>query len=193
MKAIKTYPIFFIALFILFLIYIGDMVYLHGLILATFELVRHHYKEVFYNKYFIAFILGYLLVGGVADILLIKYQLWVWRRSEESDRKINNKTTFDAKKREPFSWLPRRVGIIERFLYTSAIIFNQLALIGIWLALKIIGEWNDKYSRPPQEEVGRVRVNIFLVGNGLSLVFGILGGILFRTFLDPDFLINHIK
>lgn len=63
------------------------------------------------------------------------------------------------------------VGIFERLIYTTAIIVDGKEIIAAWLALKAIAE----FKSPDRELIGYYS---FLLGNGLSLFFGIGGGIL---------------
>lgn len=58
-------------------------------------------------------------------------------------------------------------GYVERLLYTLSWQFGVPAFIGVWLALKVASQWR-KWS----EEAG---YNIFLIGSGLSVLYGILG------------------
>jgi hypothetical protein len=60
------------------------------------------------------------------------------------------------------------IGILERGLYTGALIFGAWQLVGAWLGLKTAMKWREvsKY---------RGADNIWLIGTGLSLLFGIAG------------------
>lgn len=154
------------------------------------------------NQYFIAFIYGYVLSGFIADLLVNRFMLYVQKRTSQSYKDmygVSPPPGLDLKKRVFFSWAPRTIGILERIFYTSAIIFNQFALIGIWLVFKAIGEWSDipsKYENDQSEarkSSTRIRANNFLIGTALSLLLGILGGIWFRLTLDPNFLAELIQ
>lgn len=73
-----------------------------------------------------------------------------------------------------------------------------MPLIGLWLAFKIIGEWHDApinkdKEKKDEDKVNRVRANNFLIGNAVSLIFGILGGVFFRLILNHNFLQNLIQ
>lgn len=140
--------------------------------------------------------LGYAVWGIISDLVTREVILAVWEKSRESYKKAKIKRDFvKSKFRDHFAWAPRIVGTIERILYTSAIVFNQYTLIGIWIALKIIGEWGDKRSdgRSSSSDIGRVRVNNYLIGSGISLIFGIVGGIIFKTTIDHRFLLNLLS
>ena len=69
---------------------------------------------------------------------------------------------------------PQRVltlplGICERASYTAAILLGAPGWIGVWLAIKVAAQWH----RWQGEE--RATYNVFLIGNILSIFFGILG------------------
>jgi hypothetical protein len=82
--------------------------------------------------------------------------------------------------------LPLLVGVLERILYVSAWLFGAVEFIGIWLALKVAGGWKawsegrDLPGDKPNKKVtvpGRYILNVFLLGNGLSIM-GALAGVL---------------
>lgn len=166
------------------------------------------------NKYVVAFLWGYIVTGVLGDIITGMIMRRVWDKTTESyeevlDTKKNKKATdegvpfwLNGKNRKPFNWAPRLVGIIERFLYTTAVIFNQFGLIGIWLVFKAIGDWSDFSSMNKKNKDGkddieegttRIRANNFLIGTGITLIFGILGGIVFRCAIDQNFLVEIIN
>ena len=68
------------------------------------------------------------------------------------------------------------IGVLERTLYTLSIVFKLEFLLGVWLVGKMANRWNP-FGIPsgrPKEEVGLI--NVFLIGNLLSLLFRIVGG-----------------
>ena len=69
---------------------------------------------------------------------------------------------------------PRRtltvpLGIVERIAYTGAIMLGAWAWIGVWLAVKVAAQWKR------WEGDDRALYNVFLIGNLLSIFFGVLG------------------
>jgi hypothetical protein len=64
----------------------------------------------------------------------------------------------------------RLVGWLERALYTSAILIGAWHWIGLWLALKVAARWRST-SGDPEAPVD----NVWLIGVGLSVLFGFLG------------------
>jgi hypothetical protein len=71
-------------------------------------------------------------------------------------------------------WIPACVGGAERLLYTVAWINGQEKFIAVWLAFKGIANWKGW----DQGGGGRHLFNIFLLGNALSIAFGVVGGML---------------
>jgi len=172
--------------------------------------------SLLYNRYVLAFIFGYIVNGILADLITRELAKKVWERTKNSYLailRINNKKATEKdipfwlhnKNREPFNWAPRTIGVIERILYTTAIIFNQYLLIGVWLAFKAIGEWSDfSFSKNKrdlkrtedkndvEEGTTRIRANNFLIGTGITLIFGILGGLIFKQIVDNNFIYDFI-
>ena len=68
-------------------------------------------------------------------------------------------------------WMAGWVGVFERAIYTTAILISGKEIIAGWLALKAIAELKS----PGRELIGYYT---FLMGNGMSLVFGIGGGLI---------------
>lgn len=95
------------------------------------------------------------------------------------------KEYLPSKVREPFEWAPQIIGIVERVIYTSSIILNQYGGIAVWMAVKVIGEWGD--TADEKGKITRIRVNNFLINSGVSLILGVIGGLLFRLIIGEDF------
>lgn len=84
-------------------------------------------------------------------------------------------------KREPAS-LPRYTGILDRILYTSALLFGFKEFIPVWLVVKAARGWRvtDKEGADeiPKHIIGRY--NIFFIGNALCVIFGVGGALIIR-------------
>lgn len=82
-------------------------------------------------------------------------------------------------------WRAQVIGWLERFLYTTSILIGSPEFIAVWLALKVAGQW-DRWKLDIGEKAafGTVRAratySVYLVGNGLSILFGGVGAILFK-------------
>jgi hypothetical protein len=70
---------------------------------------------------------------------------------------------------KPARTLTLPLGICERASYTAALLLGAPTWIGVWLAIKVAAQW----QRWQAEE--RATYNVFLIGNILSIFFGLLG------------------
>lgn len=60
------------------------------------------------------------------------------------------------------------LGIVERSLYITSFLINAPEFIAIWFTIKMAINWK-RWS----DAEGRLLFNIFLIGNGLSIIFSI--------------------
>lgn len=90
--------------------------------------------------------------------------------------------------------LPQITGALDRVLYTSAWLTPYKEFIGIWLLVKVARGWRVPGQPPEQPSKGQIgkqkvskyevgRYNIFLIGNALCVIFGVLGGIFIQKIL----------
>lgn len=111
--------------------------------------------------------------------------------------------------------LPAQVGIVERSLYTAAVIAKQEQFIAVWLGLKAISSWslwnrfkdgpnasngdpkgnstvtgtgegNTNEGTAKKEVSGRSVFNIYLISNGLSVAYGVVGGWIIEFLRDQQ-------
>ena len=112
--------------------------------------------------YLFSVLVGHFFVAMVAD------QMW---------QSIGWKPAKSARFR-PDAWQPRVLGVIERFLYTSSLLVGKAEFIGFWLAVKVAGQWK-RWSEDQESDgvhvSGRSIYQNFLIGNGLSILFSIVG------------------
>jgi hypothetical protein len=86
----------------------------------------------------------------------------------------------DESPKRPSPWQPEAVGIVERALFTPAIVTGNGAFVAVWLGLKTVGQWKtwgveQKGSKTERIVSGHeVYVN-FLLGTGLSIGFSAAG------------------
>lgn len=103
---------------------------------------------------------GRLLVGFAVSTLGGALVLWylvervLWPRSKHP--------------RPRFGTMP--LGIIERALYTGALLVGAPGWIPVWLGLKVATHWPGWSNSE-----SRVTYNIFLIGNALSVAIGFVG------------------
>lgn len=171
------------------------------LIFLLLAFALNFYIKTPYNLLLTSILLGYGAFGALRFILASEIMKYVWDRTKVSQEeskniakklykeKIDNLSlALDNKIREPFKWAPRSIGVLEGIIYTSAVVFNQLGLIALWLTFKAIGEWNDSKETGPT----RIRANNFVIGNGISLITGIIGGIIFWLFYNSGVIVKSI-
>ncbi|MCH8274247.1 MAG: hypothetical protein IH851_05605 [Armatimonadetes bacterium] len=99
-----------------------------------------------------------IFVGGLVLWLLI--DRWAWPAIGDRQSGI---------KRHP--GLTVAMGMIERGLYTAAIIAGMPAWIYLWLFLKVVVRWSRWTSEEPA-------YNVFLIGSALSLIFAVIGAMI---------------
>jgi hypothetical protein len=63
----------------------------------------------------------------------------------------------------PSSLHPQIVGLIERFLYVSSILIGVPEFIGIWLAIKVGGQWKRWSEELQLKVIELLQVEIFNV------------------------------
>jgi hypothetical protein len=82
----------------------------------------------------------------------------------------------ERKSRKPDLMLVRILGGLERFVYTTFIITGYPAGIFAWMAFKVLTRWTNKQELEGWETISKS--NIYLIGNLLTLIFGVLGGLM---------------
>jgi hypothetical protein len=120
---------------------------------------------------FYAVVIGDLLVSRIVEQL---YQPLRWKKHPE---------------KRPLAFSPRLVGILDRGLFFSSYFLGHVEFIAVWLAFKVAGTWgrwekdvdeDDRIGKGDNEEKdfiapGRYLYNTFLIGNGFSICFGVIG------------------
>jgi len=106
-------------------------------------------------------VLGFVVsvIGGDLVIYpLVQWYLWPQIAKHYGETKPKGHT------------FTRSVGWLERVLYTAALLANAWQWIGIWLAVKVAARWRSTAgdSDAPVD-------NVWLIGTGLSVLFGFLG------------------
>lgn len=74
--------------------------------------------------------------------------------------------------------LPALVGMLETILYLAAFLGNRPEFIGLWLGLKTAGGWKQW----TEDDKGRRRFLIFLLGSGMSVLIALIGFVLMLKF-----------
>ena len=98
----------------------------------------------------------------------------------------------DAPPLRPSPWQPEAVGLIERTLFTGAILTGNAGFVAVWLGLKTVGQWRSwgegQESTTTKRIVsGREVYNNFLLGTGLSIGFAATGAYVTKALLAERF------
>jgi len=93
--------------------------------------------------------------------------------------------TPDERDRHPWrlEWMPAWLGIFERMLYCFLIGLNVAggaAFVGAWVVLKMAGGWQS-WSKGSMH--GQALFIAGLLGNAMSVLFGVVAGIVLRSYL----------
>ncbi len=83
---------------------------------------------------------------------------------------LQDKEEKNEDKKKNIKKISMLVGILERVLYTTAIIMGQYSFIAIWLGIKVAPKWGKWH-----EEENRGIFNAFLIGNALSIIIAFVG------------------
>lgn len=67
-------------------------------------------------------------------------------------------------------WQAGFVGLTERAIYTTAIVLGLKEAVAVWLVMKATIQWKSEESKNVS------KFYIYLIGNALSLIFGLIGG-----------------
>jgi hypothetical protein len=119
----------------------------------------------------VGLLVGYVVSIFVGDLVIRPIRNKMYEGFEETD--------------ELHRWRVQVIGWLERFLYTTSILIGSPEFIAVWLALKVAGQWDRwRLDIGSKAAIGTVRAratySVYLVGNGLSILFGGAGAILFR-------------
>ena len=79
--------------------------------------------------------------------------------------------------RQP-SWQGDALARVEGVLYVAFLQLGLGPMIGLWLALKVAGQWKrwmDDGDEQTQRPDGRSVFNIFLIGNALTVLYSFVG------------------
>jgi hypothetical protein len=102
--------------------------------------------------FFVSVVVGDLVISPI----IVKY---CWPRLVKHHKVTAGKGTFS-----------REVGWLERLMYTGAIYCGAWQWIGVWMAVKVAARW-----RSTAGDTAAPVDNVWLLGSGLSILFGFLG------------------
>lgn len=126
------------------------------------------------------YFLGYLFSIGIGQFLIGVFSNAAWSAIEDKN----------TRPKDSFRWTTAMVGVFERLIYTSSIVLDAKEAIAVWLAFKIAYQWR-KWEGEKTDSAslakGRAFYNLYLLGTGFSLAYGVLGGLLITWLKNKDF------
>jgi len=112
--------------------------------------------------YAFALVVGGIMVKNVVDVM--------WERLVPGGAK--------NKQLRPNARQTQALGHVERVLYVALFQAHSGLLVGLWLAIKMIGKWtrwSECGDEKAQKPSGQAIFNIFLLGNALSILYAFVG------------------
>ena len=118
------------------------------------------------------FIAGLIVSIGLGAWVLSKLIGWLWKCYEVEELKKGEEERLmpDLSHTYTTVW----VGSVERLLYTTAICVGAWQWIGLWVGVKVAVWWRGHQG----DKGALIADNIWLIGNGLSIAFGLLGALI---------------
>jgi hypothetical protein len=127
-------------------------------------------KAFLLNQYFILFV-SYLISLGAGWFLVDWWMKALTNRSEVL------KKDKDGRKRDVY--LVRILGLLERLIYTTCIVYGKPEGIAAWLAIKVITRWTNEREKEGWETISKS--NLYLIGNLLNVFVGVVVGLIYLT------------
>jgi len=78
-----------------------------------------------------------------------------------------------------YLWSPLLIGICETILYPTAFFVQQQNFVALWLVIKFASRWN--YWQVQKESAARNRLNMYLFGNAVMLIYSYVGYVLLEN------------
>ncbi len=107
----------------------------------------------------------YSVILAILPILYVVNLLWEKTKAQYSN---------DPDKYKRDNWLPLITGIIDRSIYLFSLLSGKPEFIVVWLGLKTVAiapNWKKETDGIPARAV----FNIFIIGNGLCVLFSFAG------------------
>ncbi|MCD6282938.1 hypothetical protein J7J84_04975 [bacterium] len=144
------------------------------------------------SVHWVAYTIGILYSAVIGYFMVTLLHRALWNRLYRS-RAI----PIEDAHGQPDRWMPPVVGVIERTLYAVSYLLGHAEFIGLWLVLKVAGQWGRwnegievKVGERQEHLPGRSIYYVFLCGTAASLAHGVLGAIiaqlLVNSALHPD-------
>ena len=122
--------------------------------------------------------LGYFYSIFVGHWLILNFSRNAWDALGEMS---------ENKKDMPYRWTSSLSGILDRVIYTSSLLIPAKEFIAVWLAIKVAVQWK---RWDDNKDLGKARASfhIFVIGTGLSLLYGVVGALLVNWLSSKEYL-----
>ena len=126
--------------------------------------------------------LGSLFTSWIVEKLREEYDYKREEKGEDQESKPKDKKKESKGKERPWKTkrLPQFTGILDRTLYTTALLMGFKEFIPVWLLVKVARGWQvpRRVKKGPVPLRDVARYNIFFIGNGLCVIFGVAGALI---------------
>lgn len=129
------------------------------------------------SKELLYYAIGYCFSIVVGNFFVLRFSRMAWSALGEVPE-----NAMDM----PYRWTSSLAGIVERVIYTSSILFSAKEFIAVWLAFKIAAQWKRWEDK---EDLNKVRAifHVFITGTGLSLMYGVVGGLIVEWLKNGEY------
>ncbi len=127
---------------------------------------------------YIYYAIGYLYSVLIGHLLVLSFSRNAWAALGEMP-----KNEVDM----PYRWTSSLSGITDRVIYTSSLLFSAKEFIAVWLAIKVAAQWK-RWEDTKDLGKARASFHIFVIGTGLSLLYGIVGGVMVGWLKDANYI-----
>lgn len=134
------------------------------------------------SKLWVRYLLGFGFSVGIGGLLIRPLLKEMHDKVNAYVRSTNPQYHIGLREIRPFTSFPTICGYIERPVYTASWLLRRPEFIGVWLVVKMAARW----TLPKDPMDSRHRYYPVLVGNLLSVVYGVVGGIAIKWLQWPS-------
>ena len=109
--------------------------------------------------YFVSVVVGAAFTFCVSKICFAYVKKYHWKGKDKEEKHVFK--------------IP--LGMIERFMYTTALLVGKPEWFAVWLAFKITGFWTGSQLSEDKKLKPHVLFNASLIGNAISIIFAVFG------------------
>lgn len=122
--------------------------------------------------------LGYFYSIFVGHWLILNFSRKAWIALGEMPK---------GEKDMPYRWTSSLAGILDRVIYTSSLLMPAKEFIAVWLAVKVAVQWR-RWDNNKDLGKARASFHIFVIGTGLSLLYGAVGALIVKWLSHKEYL-----